>query len=113
MGKVILLNALVTSSIMPIQIKTIPVTLDFVRFYIKDKDVISYIGHESTAALLTQLLGKPIPSSRSMYEPRPGETAVIAKLKKRLEKPEDLKDIKESDIEFFLADYETYEGFWK
>jgi hypothetical protein len=108
MGKVILLNALVTSSIMPIQIKTIPVTLDFVRFYIKDKDVISYIGHESTAALLTQLLGKPIPSSRAMYEPRPGETAIVVKLKRRLEKPEDVKEIKESDVEFFLVNYEEY-----
>ena len=108
MGKVILLNALVTSSIMPIQIKTIPVTLDFVRFYIKDKDVISYIGHESTAALLTQLLGKPIPSSRAMYNPRPGETAIVVKLKRRLEKPEDVKEIKESDVEFLLVNYEEY-----
>jgi len=113
MEKVILLNSLVTSSIMPISLKTIPVTLDFVRFYIKDKDVVSYIGHEATAALLTQLLGKPIQANRSMYEPRIGETAIIAKLKKRLEKPEDLKEVKESDIEFFLAEYEAYEGFWK
>jgi len=108
MGKVILLNALITSNRMPITIKTIPVTLEFVKYFVKDKDVISYIGHEATAALLTQLLGRPITNNRAMYEPRPGETAIIAKLKKRLEKPEDLKDVKESDIEFILVNYEEY-----
>jgi len=108
MGKVILLNALITSNRMPITIKTIPVTLEFVKYFVKDKDVISYIGHEATAALLTQLLGKPIPSSRAMYEPRPGETAIVVKLKRRLEKPEDVKEVEESDVEFILVNYEEY-----
>ena len=110
MGKVILLNSLVTSNRMPLTIKTIPVTLDFVKYFIKDKDVVSYIGHEATAALLTQLLGKPISSNRNMYEPKPKEMAIVVKLKKCLEKPEDLKEVQEGDIEFLLVDYEEYQG---
>ena len=108
MEKVVLLNALVTSSRIPLTIKTQPVGLGDVKYYMEGKEILSYIGHEATASLLTQLLGKPIPSNRAMYEPKPNEKAIVVKLKRRLERPEDLMNVKEEEIEFLLVEYSNY-----
>jgi hypothetical protein len=40
-----------------------------------------------------------------MYTPRDGDLAVVVRLKKRLEKPEDVKNITENDIEFIEVRY--------
>jgi hypothetical protein len=107
-SKIVLLNALVTSSKIPLTLKTRPSSIDEVRGIVKDKEVASFIGHEATAKLLSQLLSVDIPVSRGMYDPKPGDTAIVVRLKKRLEKPEDIKDVKESDIEFILVEYHEY-----
>jgi uncharacterized protein (UPF0248 family) len=43
-----------------------------------------------------------------MYDPKPDDTAVVIRLKKRLEKPEDVKNITINDIEFILVEYHEY-----
>jgi len=108
--KIILLNALVTSSKIPLILKTKPLNnLDEVKKLVKDREIVSFIGHEATAQLLTTLLNKPVPTNRSMYDPRPNEVAVVVRLKKRLEKPEDVKNVKPEDIEFILIEYSEYQ----
>jgi len=103
--KVILLNALVTSSRIPMVLKTIPISLEEVKELIKNKDIVSYIGHLATARLLSQLLLVDIPVNRAMYSPEPGDVAIVARLKKRLDKPEDVENISINDIEFIVVEY--------
>ena len=106
--KIVFLNALITSSKIPMTLKTKPVTLDEVRKIVGDKEIQSFIGHEATANLLSSLLNINVPMNRSMYDPKPNDVAVIVRLKKRLEKPEDVKNITENDIEFILVEYYEY-----
>jgi len=104
-SKVILLNALVTSSRIPLVLRTKPVSIEEVKELVKDKEVVSFIGHEATATLLTQLLSANIPMNRAMYDPKPGDIAIVVRLKKRLEKPEDVKNVTVNDVEFILVEY--------
>jgi hypothetical protein len=108
MKKVVLLNALVTSSKIPLTLKTKPANLEEVKRLIENKEIVSFIGHEATAQLLTTLFGMPVPTNRSMYDPKPGDVAIIVRLKKRLEKPEDIKNVTVSDVEFILVEYYEY-----
>ena len=106
--KIIFLNALVTSSKIPLVLRTKPITLEEVRNITKERQIVSFIGHEATAKLLSQLLSVEVPASRQMYEPKPGDVAVVTRLKKRLEKPEDVKNITVNDVEFILVEYHEY-----
>jgi hypothetical protein len=106
--KVVLLNALVTSSRTPLTLKTKPVSIEEVKAIIANKEIISYIGHEATAQLLSLIFNRTVPTNRSMYDPRPGDLAVVVKLRKRLEKPEDVKNLTVNDIEFILVEYHEY-----
>ncbi|MCB1866617.1 MAG: DUF1874 domain-containing protein [Chromatiales bacterium] len=45
---------------------------------------ISAIGHETTATLLTELLGVPVTTNRVRVELRPGDAALVLRLKERL-----------------------------
>jgi hypothetical protein len=65
----------------------------------------SYIGHEATAKLLEKLTSRPIAVNRAIYSPEDDDYAIIVRLKKRLEKPEDVKNVTESDIEFIEVMY--------
>ncbi len=96
---------------MPMTLKTkpvSPVSLNMVKEIIKDKEIESYIGHEATANLLTNLLNINVPTNRSMYDPKVNDIAIVVRLKKRLEKPEDIKNVTENDIEFILVEYHEY-----
>ena len=106
--KIVFLNALVTSSRMSLLLKTKPTSLEEVRSIVENKEIVSFIGHEATAKLLSQLLSVEVPASRQMYEPKPGDVAVVTRLKKRLEKPEDVKNITVNDVEFILVEYHEY-----
>jgi len=103
--KLVLLNALVTNPYIPMLLKTTPTTINEVRELVKRKSIESYIGHEATARVLSQLLEADVPVSRAMYKPLPGDIAVVARLKKRLEKPEDIKNVSIDDLEFIIVEY--------
>jgi hypothetical protein len=106
--KIVLLNALVPVSDKPAIVISIPINVDEARELIKRTEKIeSYIGHEATAKLLSQLFGREIPMNRAMYIPKNGDLAIVVRLKKRLEKPEDVKNVKPEDIEFLLVRYYT------
>jgi hypothetical protein len=85
MTKIIFLNALVTSSKIPLVLRTKPVNLEEVKELVEDKEIVSFIGHEATASLLTQLLSVNVPFNRATYDPKPGDVAVVVRLKRRLE----------------------------
>jgi len=108
MERIIFLNALVTSSKIPMTLKTRPVSIDEVRKIVNNKMIESYIGHEATANLLSSLLNTNVPVNRAMYDPKINDTAIVVRLKKRLEKPEDIKNVSPNDIEFILVEYHEY-----
>jgi hypothetical protein len=103
--KVIILNAFVIPR-KPMVIVTLPTNIENVRAIVqRAENIESYVGHEATARLLTELLGREVPVNRSEYEPRVGDIAVIARLKRRLQAPADIKDLKLEDLEFHVVNY--------
>jgi hypothetical protein len=106
--KIILLNALVPNPTEPTIIISTPVTVEEAKELVnKAEKVESYIGHEATAKLLTQIFEREIPVNRAMYIPERYDLAIVVRLKKRLEKPEDVKNVTENDIELLLVRYYT------
>ena len=104
--KIVLLNALVPVSNKPAITISVPINIEEAKEIIrKAKNVESYIGHESTAKLLTQLFEREVQVNRGMYIPQNHDTAVVIRLKKRLEKPEDVKTVTPNDIELLLVRY--------
>ena len=104
--KVVLLNALVPVSDKPAITISIPITVEEAKTLVKKSEKIeSYIGHEATAKLLSTLLEREIQMSRAMYTPQNLDLAIVVRLKKRLEKPEDVKNVTEKDIELLLVRY--------
>jgi hypothetical protein len=107
-NKVVLLNALVPVSDKPAIIISIPITVEEAKTLIKNAEKIeSYIGHEATAKLLSVIFEREISMSRGMYIPQNEDIAIVVRLRKRLEKPEDVKNVKLEDIEFLLVRYYT------
>jgi hypothetical protein len=104
-GRVMLLNALVTSSKVPMTLRTRPISIEEAKSLVSAREVVSFIGHEATAQLLTALFNVPVPVNRGMYDPKPNEVAIVVRLRKRLEKPDDVKGVKPEDIEFILVEY--------
>ena len=106
--KIILLNALVPISEKSAIMISTPITVDEAKMLVnRAQSLESYIGHEVTAKLLSQIFGKEISVNRGMYTPENYDMAVVVRLKKRLEKPEDVKSIKPDDIELLLVRYYT------
>jgi hypothetical protein len=104
--RLILLNAMVLPK-KPMIIVSEPTTLNNVKALISIAEKVeSYIGHESTAKLLSELLSIEVPMNRAEYDPQRGDVAVVARLKRRLQAPQDVKDVRLEDIEFHLVVYE-------
>ena len=51
---------------------------------VKVGELVSAVGHEATAELLSDLLQAPVPVARIPYEQGPGEEAIVFKLRGRL-----------------------------
>ena len=65
------------------------------------EEVISFIGHASTAKLLSQISGKEIPVNRGEWTPQDEEEYIIvARLKKRQQSPGDV-EVTINDLEFW------------
>lgn len=72
------------------------ITLDEARSIIKDKDLDSAIGHESTAKIMTTLLETPVKVNRQMFVQEVGQTCLVFKLNGR---PEEGKILTQKEIE--------------
>lgn len=61
----------------------VPMTLDEAQKLVRENEVQSAIGHQSTAEILTKLLGIEIEVNRKEYLQQTGESALIFKLRSR------------------------------
>ena len=59
-------------------------SLEEVKQYIKDREIISAIGHEATAQILTELLERNVPVNRIVFEQQPNQVAIVFKLNGRV-----------------------------
>jgi hypothetical protein len=104
--RVVLVNAMVLPK-RPMIVVTLPTNPENVKRVVsKAKRVESYIGHESTAKLLSDILGINVAVNRGEYVPEKGDIAVVVRLRKRLERPGDIKDVKLEDLEFHIVSYD-------
>jgi hypothetical protein len=59
-----------------------PLTLKAARELVAE-GFVSAVGHDSTAHILSELLGVSVPVNRFEYQQQPGEQAIVFKLKRR------------------------------
>jgi hypothetical protein len=104
--KVVLLNAVIPPK-RPTLIAISPISAEGAKKIVaKAKTVESYIGHEATAKLLSELLSTSVPVNRGEYAPKAGDVAIVVRLKRRLQTPQDVKEVKPEDLEFYVVSYE-------
>jgi hypothetical protein len=60
-----------------------PVSLEWVRETVANNEIISAIGHDSTAQIMTELLGVEVPVNRIQFEQQAGQDAIVFKLNGR------------------------------
>ena len=79
-------------------------SLDEVRRWL-GQGFISAVGHQSTAELLTQLLGLPVEANRVQVTLRPGDQAIVFQLLSRLPEGKVLneEELKQIQFKFFLV----------
>lgn len=59
------------------------ITLEGAKKLVQENEILSAVGHKSTAEILTQLLGINIPVNRINFEQEPGQQALVFKLNGR------------------------------
>lgn len=77
-----LLNAAILTADGDFTLTTVDVAM--ARELVQAHGFVSLIGHDSTARLLSDLLGADIPVNRSVFEQQPGQKALVFKLNGRL-----------------------------
>jgi len=77
--------------------------LETAREIVQETEFISAVGHESTAKLLSQLLGVEIPHNRITVKMRDGDTAIHFVLKQRLPEGKILTEDELRSLEFDLV----------
>ena len=94
MEKLAILNTSILTTVGTYELKDI--TLEQAQDLVHNNDILSAIGHQSTADILTTLLGTTIPMNRIMFEQQEGQKALIFKL---LSRPEEGKILTQQEIE--------------
>jgi hypothetical protein len=61
-----------------------PLSLSDVRALVAHHDILSAVGHASTAQILTELLGVDVPMNRIQFVQEVGQQAIVFKLKGRM-----------------------------
>lgn len=72
------------------------ITLQEAQQLVKDNEILSAVGHQSTADILTTLLGVEIPMNRIQFSQEVGQKAIVFKLNGR---PEEGKILSADEIE--------------
>jgi hypothetical protein len=72
------------------------VSLNQAKDLVKGREILSAIGHASTAQILTEILGIDVPVNRIQFEQQPDQSALVFKLKGR---PEEGKILSREEIE--------------
>lgn len=63
--------------------ETSTISVEAARYNIKSFSFVSAVGHESTAAIMAELLGVEVPVNRVAVQPVPGDRLLCFKLKSR------------------------------
>lgn len=92
--KVAILNTTILTSDGDFSLKTI--TLEQAKELIKDNEILSAVGHQSTAEILTSLLEVEVPVNRIQFKQEPQQKALCFKLNGR---PEEGKILTRDEIE--------------
>lgn len=76
------------------------------------KGFVSAVGHESTAAIMSELLGRQVPVSRAQVAPVPGDKLLCFKLRRRTFEGQVLskEEIEEWGYEWVLMEYHATVG---
>jgi hypothetical protein len=72
------------------------ITLEQAQKLVQDNEILSAVGHISTAEILTELLETEVPVNRIMFEQQPGQQALVFKLNGR---PQEGKILSREEIE--------------
>lgn len=85
-------------------------TLDEVKNMLEGRESVSYIGHESTAQIMSELLGFDVAVSRAQFEQKQDTPAICFKLKGRAAEGKILSrsEIEEIGYEWFLLTFNPY-----
>jgi hypothetical protein len=59
------------------------ISLEEARKLAAGREILSAVGHEATAAVLTSLLGRDVPVNRIQFAQQPGQDALVFKLNGR------------------------------
>lgn len=102
--KVVLLNTTIVTTDGDYSIKTI--SLEKAKELVKNANLLSAIGHQSTADIVSELLEIPIKMNRIMYTQEVGDIALCFKLKDR---PEEGKILTAEEIETIGYEFKTME----
>lgn len=107
--RLVLLNALVPPSDGGVIAITPPLSIEEVKLILENaKEIESYIGHESTAKLLSRLANKEIQVNRGMWSPVPDTYVLVVRLRRRLPRSGDV-EVRPEDLEFRLALYNRFD----
>ena len=71
------------------------ITLEQAQQLVQDNEILSAVGHQSTADILTTLLGTEVPMNRILFEQETGQKALVFKLNGR---PEEGKILTSDEI---------------
>lgn len=99
-----ILNTTILTSDGDFKLSTI--SLDEAKEIVKYKEIVSAVGHESTAQILTELLGVNVPINKINFKQEKGQTALCFKLKGR---PEEGKVLTVEDIESIGYEFKKLE----
>lgn len=100
--KIALLNTTIATTDGIYEVKTID--LETAKKLIQGQELDSAIGHESTAQIMTELLGVPVAVNRQMFAHEEGQTAIVFKLKGR---PPEGKIFNRDEIEAIGYEFKT------
>ena len=59
------------------------ISLDGAKHLVRENEILSAVGHQATADILTELLGTPVPMNRITFKQEPGQSALVFKLNGR------------------------------
>ena len=75
--------------------KMVNLSLDQAKDLAKD-NILSAIGHDATAQVMSKLLGVDVPMNRIVFSQDVGQDVIVLKMKGRL--PDDVKDLSIDDM---------------
>lgn len=103
-NKILLLNTAIMTANGTFRLSNI--SLEDVKEMLTEENIISAIGHNATAEIMSELVGIAIPTNRIQAKQEAGQKAIIFKLLKRPEEGKILnrEEIEEIGYEFLLLE---------